>query len=463
MSSHPTSENPHRTTPPVGSVLDETRRLSRLAGPIVVGQVGYVMMGMVDVAVCGHQGGQVLAAVGAGRIFSFGIMLFGLGAIRGIEPIFAQAWGAGERDRMAGALAQSLAFSLALSVPLALLHWTCAPALALLGQPESIIPEAHAYSTARAIGAPAALAFAGLAAWLQGQGQVRAPMVAVLVGNVINLVLDLILVGGLDLGGGWVVPALGAVGCAWASNAVEVAGILLLTWIYREEVRAAARAARVAVLDAVAWKSMLGLGLPVGFQTGLEVWAFNVTGLMVGTLGAAALGAHVIAMQIISLTFMVPFGVGAAASARVGNLVGAGHSWRTTGFIAVGIGASWMAVSALSLLYLSDLVVGVFTSDAAVVAVTLTLLPVAAVFQVADGIQAVAFGVLRGAGDTRVPALANVVAYWCLGLPVGFWVGLRQTGEPWGVWSGLAVGLCVVASLMVVRMWSVSGRPTTRV
>lgn len=449
--------------PPPGSIADETRTLLHLAWPIVLGHVGLVTMGLVDVAVCGWVGADVLAAVGAGRIFAFGILLFGFGALRGVEPIFAQAWGAGERSAMGSALAHCLAFSLVLSVPLAALHFAAGPALRLLGQPTELIPDAQTYASIRAVGVPAAMVFTGLTSWLQGQGRVRAPMVVVAIGNVVNLGLDLLLVRGATLPGVLTVPAMGAAGCAWASTAVDLSFAVILMALCRDGMRAAWQTSWATLLDRAAWQRMLSLGLPVGLQTSLEVWAFNVTGLLVGTLGAAQLGAHVIAMQIISFTFMVPMGVGAAASARVGNLVGAGHRWRRPGFIAVAIGAGWMVLSASVLLLFGEAVVHAFTHDAAVVAITLTLLPVAAVFQVADGIQAVAFGVLRGAGDTRVPALVNVVAYWLLGIPVSYWVGLRLTREPWGVWCGLVVGLAVVSALMTARMWVVSGKHTVRV
>ncbi|HCH61696.1 MAG TPA: hypothetical protein DFR83_02750 [Deltaproteobacteria bacterium] len=463
MASPPPKQPSPPLVQPAGTAWHETRALGQLAWPIVVGQVGMVTMGLVDVAVCGHEGADILAAVGAGRIFSFGVVLFGLGALRGLEPLFAQAWGAGEHQQLPTALARCLAFAFAVSVPIALLHLLCGPALTLLQQPPEIIPAAHEYASIRAVGVPAAFGFSAMAVWLQGQGRVRAPMLVVMIGNVINLILDLILIRGVELGAGWSIPAFGASGCAWASNAVEFSWLLLLGWICRDALRDALRTPRRALWSASAWQTMCSLGLPVGVQTSLEVWAFNVTGLMVGMLGAAALGAHVIAMQIISFTFMVPFGIGAAASARVGNLVGAGHPWRRTGLIAVAMGTAWMAASALLLLVLGETVCRLFTTESKVLAVVLTLLPVAAVFQVADGVQAVAFGVLRGAGDTRVPAMMNVVAYWLVGLPVGWWVGLMVTKEPWGVWSGLVVGLVLVASLMMGRLWLVSGRQTLRV
>jgi MATE family multidrug resistance protein len=127
------------------------------------------------------------------------------------------------------------------------------------------------------------------------------------------------------------------------------------------------------------------------------------------------------------------------------------------------MGAAWMGASAISMLVLGETFIGLFADDATVIALVMTLLPVAAVFQVADGVQAVAFGVLRGVGDTRVPALMNIVAYWVVGLPIGWWVGLHVTGTPGGVWTGLVVGLVVVAVLMLGRMWRVAGRPTQRV
>ena len=456
--------NPHGTgIPPASGVWREAMRLGDLAWPIVLGQVGLVAMGLVDVVVCGWQGEQTLAAVGAGRIWAFGVLLFGFGALRGIEPIFAQAWGAGERSKMAVSLAQTGAFVLLLSVPVVALHLACGPALLWMGQPAEVIPEAAAYSAVRACGVPFSLAYVGLAAWLQGQGRVRAPMAVVGVGNVVNLVVDLLLVGGAELPGGLQIPAYGAVGCAWASTMVEAIGMVLLGGLCAAEVKAAAAVPLRTVFDGSALVRMARLGLPVGAQTGLEVWAFNAAGLLVGTLGTAPLAAHVIAMQIISFTFMVPFGVGGAASARVGNLVGSGQRWGTAGAAAVGIGAGWMVLSAVCLLAFGGPILGLFTDEEVVLGVAVTLLPVAALFQVADGVQAVAFGVLRGAGDTRVPALVNVVAYWVVGIPLGWWWGLQQAGGARGVWLGLAVGLVLVSLLMLARMRQVAARPIQRV
>ena len=122
-----------------------------------------------------------------------------------------------------------------------------------------------------------------------------------------------------------------------------------------------------------------------------------------------------------------------------------------------------MGASAISMLILGERFVRPFATDPTVIAIVMTLLPVAAVFQVADGVQAVAFGVLRGVGDTRIPALMNIVAYWVVGLPIGWWVGLQVTGSPSGVWTGLVVGLVVVAALMLARMGWVSRRPIRRV
>lgn len=446
-----TSDTPIHVSPQ-GTFREETHRLLRLAWPIVVGQVGLVSMGLVDIAVSGRAGEQVLAAVGAGRIWSFGLVLFGFGAIRGLEPIYAQAHGAGNRTRLIGSLGQTLAFVLLLSVPIALAHLACGPVLTWMRQPPEIIPAAAEYCAIRALGVPGALGLSALTAWLQGQGRVREPMVAVLVGNVVNLVLDLLLVRGAQLPLGLTIPAMGAVGCAWATTGVEVVGFGLVAWACWDAFCESARMPIAAAFDRSAWRQMLRLGLPVGGQTALEVWAFNASGLMVGAFGAAALSAHVVAMQVISFTFMVPFGLGAAASARVGNLIGARQPWLRAGIVAIAASALFMSLSSLVLFFWGRGIARGFTDAEGVLAVVAVLLPVAAAFQVFDGVQATASGVLRGAGDTRFPSFVNAVAYWVVGLPISYVLSTSFDGGPAGVWSGLAIGLFIVSIILLARL-----------
>jgi MATE family multidrug resistance protein len=173
---------------------------------------------------------------------------------------------------------------------------------------------------------------------------------------------------------------------------------------------------------------------------------------MMGMLGSVPVAANAVAMNLISITFMIPHGIGAAASTRVGNLIGATLSWRSAAWLAVGTGVAWMAVTSIVLAVVPESLALVFTREVEVVALAAALLPVAAAFQLFDGVQVVIFGVLRGAGDTRVPAVVNLVGYWVCGLPLAYWLGVYHQWGPQWVWGGLVVGLAVVALSLVVRL-----------
>ena len=420
----------------------------------MLGNLGNVALGMVDVAVVGRVGELPLAAVSAGVIWTFGVFLFGMGVLRGLDPAVAQAHGRGDQPRLDRAFGEAVLLSLLLSVPVVLGCLVAAPGLLMLGQDPDVAVLAGDYSRVRALGMPGSLLFVGLAAWLQGQGHMRPPLIATLVGAVVNLGLDLVLVDGARLPGGLTVPALGAVGCAWASTAVAWTKAAVLLPVCG----AGLAGVRGRWGDALrGLPLLLKDGLPIGVQTGLEVWAFNAVGLMVGTFGATAMAAQAVAMQIISFTFMIPFGLGVAASTRVGNLIGAGRPAGRAAVVAVAAGAGWMLLSSLSIAALPGPAARLFTDEAGVIAIAVTLLPVAAFFQVFDGIQAVSFGVLRGAGDTRLPPLINLVGYWLVGLPLGALLAWPLGLGPRGLWWGLVVALVVVAGLLLLRLRSTLG------
>jgi MATE family multidrug resistance protein len=447
--------------PVEATISGEARRLAGLAWPVVLGQVGLMSMGLVDVLVAGRAGEHVLAVVGAGRTWSFSLTLLGLGALHGLDPLFAQAWGAGDHARGEQTLGRGVLLTLLISAPIVGGHLLAGPGLALLAQPAELIPGAHDYSVIRAIGVPFVLLYSLLTRYHQGQGRMRLPMLCVVVGNLVNLALDLSLVQGLTWGP-LTVPALGADGVAMATTTVELSMMVVMAALSGPALRGA-WAARSTLLRPAELRLLLALCLPVAAQVALEAWAFNVAGLMVGTTGATALAAHTIALTLASFTFMVPLGIGGAASTRVGNLLGAGHRWQRAGWLAVGMAALWMLGCGLGLYAFTTPILGLFSSDAAVLAVGATILPIAAAFQLFDGVQASTFGVLRGAGDTRWPSLANLLGYWVLGLPLGWVLSTRGELGAVGVWLGLALGLAVVAVLLLIRLGSVARSGGTRV
>lgn len=450
-----------RVTPAEGPLGDEVRRLLVLAWPVVISQIGLMSMGVVDVVVSGRAGEQVLAAVGAGRNLSFAILLLGMGTLFGLDPLFSQAWGAGDRIGGLRTLGRGAVLATLLAIPVALAHFSAGAVLTALGQPVEIIPIAADYCSVRAIGVFPALMWVLLQRFLQGQGQMRIPMIAVAIGNVLNLGLDLVLVGGATLPGGFEVPAYGAIGVAWATTLVEACMALILVALTWKDIRDAARQGW-ALFESRAILSLLSSGLPVGFQVGLETWAFNLAGILVGTIGATALAAHSVVLTVASLTFMVPLGIGAAGSTRVGNLLGAGLRWQRPGGLAVGLSAAWMFGCGIVLTLLAEPIAQIFSEEAAVWMLTASLLPIAGAFQLFDGIQAATFGVLRGAGDIRLPAVANLIGYWLFGLPLGWWLSQNGMG-PHGVWVGLALGLAAVASLLLLRLRVVARQGGVRV
>jgi MATE family multidrug resistance protein len=199
---------------------------------------------------------------------------------------------------------------------------------------------------------------------------------------------------------------------------------------------------------------MLALGGPIGAQMSLEYGVFAVAGIMMGWIGTAALAGHQVALNLASLTFMVPLGVSAAAAVLVGNAIGRGDmpEARRAALAATVCGVTFMALSALLMLMAPRFLAGLYTNDVAVAAVAITLLPIAGVFQVFDGLQVVAIGILRGAGDTRASMLINILGFWLMGLPVSWWLGVHRGLGPAGLWWGLTIGLVAVSFLLAWRV-----------
>lgn len=421
--------------------MDELRALARLAWPAIVGQLGMMAMGVVDLWAVGTLGKEATAAVGTANTLSFGTLVIAFGAVSGADGLVAQAFGAG-RPREAGThAARAAVVSGVLGVGVIAAHLLAEPIFRAAGQPSEVVPLAGSYARGLAGGLPAAIAFQAVRQLLQGRGLVRPAMLAVLLGNLANLVLVTWFVRGL----GW-----GMGGAAAATSIVR--------WVMLGGLWAIARGALAEsrpdgpVWDRAGLWAAAGVALPVSFQMGLEVWAFGVGVLLAGSLGATEGAAHTVALNLASLSFMVPLGVSTAAATRVGNAIGAGGPWRRPAWTAIAMGAGVMTVSATAFTAAPRALGAFYNDDPAVLDLVARVLPIAALFQLFDGTQVVAFGVLRGRNDLRVPALFNVVGYWLVGLPLAVaLVEVVGVGLP-GVWIGYSVGLGIVASLLLSRL-----------
>lgn len=449
--------------PPVTPASDlraELAALWKLAAPLALASAGWALMGVVDTAVAGHAGPAVQGGTGLGNSLFFAVAVLGLGTMMGLDPLVAQAMGAGDRLRARRLLWQGLWLALAISALLALPLALLSGALSWAGVVPEVAREAAHFLLVRLVGLPAVLFYGALRAYLQGQGRTRPLLLSMLVANLVNLPLAVLFVlGGAGLPG-WAgplrqVPALGSAGSALATTLVTVVQAAVLALAAREP-RGPPPVPRRP--DRTAIRQALRVGLPIGLHSAAEVGVFALVGVLAGRLGAVPLGAHQIVLSVATLSFTLAMGIGSAASVRVGWSVGAGDTpaARRAGLTAFASGGVSMGVAGLLFVLLPGPLARLFTSDAAVAGEASRLFLVAAVFQISDGLQGTGAGVLRGAGDTRFTFAANMVGHWLLGLPVALWLGIHLGLGVTGLWWGLCAGLSVVAAALLLRFLRIS-------
>lgn len=432
----------------------EVRDVARLCAPIVVVQVGLMLMGVVDAAIVARHSAQGLAAVALGNVYFNSFVTIGQGTLMALDPLVAQAVGAKDRPAIERALQRGLLLCALLSIPVSLLLIPGETLLGPLRQPADVVPLAAQYARACIPGVLPYLAFIALRQTVQAFTLVRPVVIAVVVANLANVVLDWALVFG-RLG----FPALGAVGSGWATTICRWVMFLVLLWGSRQAIVPFLRRwSREDLAPGPLWR-MLRLGFPIGLQLWIEFTAFSVALLLVGLLGTLPLAGHQIALMLAALTYMVPLGVAGAAAVLVGHAVGRGdpEAARREAGAALACGVGFMSVSAVGLILGAPWLARAFTPDPGIVAAATVLIPIAGVFQVFDGIQGVSGGILRGAGDTRVPMWSNLAGYALVGIPLGAWLAFsRGWGAP-GIWWGLVAGLAAVAALLGWRVHVIIG------
>lgn len=435
---------------------DELRALVRLAWPTSLGMLAFMGMNVVDTICVGQLGEAQQAAVSITNGWGLSGAVLAFGSVRAIEPIVAQSHGEGDR----GAAGQALLRMLVLCLPLSLLAggwYLLAPlGLRMLGQPESVIPYASAYATVIALSWPIAMVTHTLRTFLQSLGIVRPAMVATVLGTLLKAPLNLLLMYGYGP-----IPALGVAGAAWATVVVDLVVLALLAWAARDTL--AAYWPEKPSLEPTHLLHLLRVGLPLGVQMGTEFWAFSMTAVMMGWIGERAMAAHAAALNLSSVSFMLPLGVATAAAARVGHRFGAGEDWGLAARAALLLGVGTQLFSGAIFWFLGPWLVAPYSPDLDVRALAATLMPIAAAFQLFDGMQVIGFAILRGAGDVRVPTVANLLGYYVFGLPFAYWLGVRGGGGPASIWWGLSLGLGVVAVFLLVRIRFVHRRGGVRV
>ena len=427
----------------------EAAAVVRLATPVVMVQVGMMLMGTVDAMMLGRHSELALAAGALGNSVSFGLISFPMGILMALDPLIAQAYGAERHGRVSRHLKRGLILAAALSVPLSLAMWRTEGALRFVGQKPEIIAESAAYIRTLIIGNLPFLLFIVFRQALQAMSLVRPAAIAIVIANIFNVFANYVLIFGH-----YGFPALGVIGSAYATSMSRCVMFLCLTlaaWpVLRRYLRGPWRA---AMIPGSFWQT-LRLGVPIGIHTSLEMWLFMTVALMMGNLGARELAAHQIALSLAALSFMMPMGISGAAATRVGNAIGRmdPSGARRSAAVCLALGAGVMSTSALAFWLMPGHLSRLFTNEAGVIAVAVTLLPIAAAFQIFDGLQVVSLGALRGAADTRFPAVIALVGFWFLGLPLAAYLGYQTDLGPRGLWWGLTLGLSSVAVLLLFRL-----------
>jgi MATE family, multidrug efflux pump len=433
----------------VTAIRSEIRYLGALAWPVAATQLSTMLMGTVDTLMVGRVSVAALDAASLANVWIYGTFFLASGIIFGMDPIVAQAHGAGDGRRAGLALQHGIALALLLSVPTALLWLAGERFLALMGQDPALARDAQRYILVQLPSIPCFLVYSALRQYLQGREIVRPALWVILIANVLNAFFNWLLVFG-HAG----MPRLGLLGAGIATSLTRSLSLLgLALWVTGFGLHRGAWvpwSRRALALRGLA--EILGYGLPVAVQMSLEYWAFSGATLIAGLLGPTELAAHTIVLNLAALTFMVPLGISQAAMTRVGNLIGGRRRTdaQRAAWVALGLGAGVMAAAATAFIGLRAWLPRIYTEDAAVIALATVILPIAGTFQVFDGTQVVGCGVLRGMGRTRPAAVFNGVAYWILGLPLGCWLALRAGWGLPGIWWGLCFGLAVVATSVVV-------------
>ncbi|MDQ3341000.1 MAG: MATE family efflux transporter [Myxococcota bacterium] len=424
----------------------ETRAQLALAIPLSLQQIGVQLMGSVDAAMLGHYSDSALAGAGIGNNLLFAITAVAMGIVLGLDSIVPRAIGAGRIEDARRSLAAGLRLAFLIGAATTLLVVASPFLLHLTNTPDDVVRDAKLYVYVRAIGVVPLLLSMAIRAYLSARSTTRPLIIAVVAGNIVNAGLDLILIFGVDSIG---LPPMGVAGAGIATVIVQ----LVIIAVYFFAVRSLDGTAQLPVHSRADMKEIVRYGAPVGGQLLAEIGIFGLATVLAAHLGKVPAAAHSIALNLSSITFSLAMGIGSATSVRVGHAIGAGDRAlaRRRGIIGLQLGLAAMATFASIFVIAPQVLTRIFTEDAFVIAATIPLLQIAALFQLSDGTQAIGAGALRGLGETRATLIGNVIGHYGIGLGISltlaFGVGM---GAP-GLWWGLSAGLTATAIYLVLR------------
>jgi multidrug resistance protein, MATE family len=441
------------------SIRSEFLPMLKIAVPVVMAELGWMTMGVVDTVMVGRLGPQAISAAGVGNAIHIAFAIFGMAVMLGLDTLVSQAYGRKDIRDCHRWFFDGLTLAGLMTLPIMALLTLVWFAIPVLGFHAEVRPLIESYLGILMFSTPFLLGYAVCRRYLQAMHAVTPVMFALVMANIVNALGNYVFVYG-HFG----FPAMGVAGSAWAtviSRAFMLSALLFAVWrIDRARTREAGidthglwRVERS--FDPVRLRRLLALGLPAASQVGAEVGVFALATAMSGMLDPISSAAHQIALNMAGVAFMVPLGLGSAGAVRVGHAVGARDRERASaaGWTAIALSVAFMLIAASTFVLIPRQLIGLFSTDASVLSVGTSLLLLAALFQLFDGVQGVITGTLRGIGDTRTAMIVNLVAHWAIGLPVSYLLCFVLGWGVYGLWIGLSLGL-IVTGIILLYVWT---------
>jgi MATE family multidrug resistance protein len=439
------------------AVREQVKTTFLLAYPVMLSQLGQVAVGVADSMMVGRLGALELAASSLANSIFFVALMFGIGISMGLTPLVSNAYGKGKTNQISRLFSNSLLINFLAGVVLFGLVLLFSQSLSLLNQPEEVEALALPFLLIITASLVPLMVFQAFKQFVEGLSQTKQAMFITIAANLVNVFLNWLLIWGH-----WGFPELGFLGAAWATLISRVLMMVLMGAYVLTSKRY--RNFKIKIFrfkpNWTLCQRILKIGVPTGFQFIFEVSAFSAAAIMMGWIGVNALAGHQIALNLASISYMMATGLATAGMIRVSHYIGKEDykGMREAGMVAFGLVATFMFVCALLFFVLRFLLPTLYIDDPQVISLAASLLVLAGLFQLSDGIQVVGLGVLRGLEDVKVPTVVTFLAYWGLGLPLGYFLAFTMGFAEKGIWIGLLIGLTLTAGMLLYRFDQLSKR-----
>ncbi|SIN70698.1 MATE family efflux transporter [Algoriphagus halophilus] len=437
------------------TIKDHFKITFNLAFPVMLSQLGQVSVGVADSMMVGRLGALPLAAASLGNSIFFVILMFGMGVSMGITPLVSVAEGKGKPNRISRLFQHGLWINIIASFLLTSIVLILAQGLHFLDQPEEVVSLTIPYLFVITASLLPFMIFQTFKQFAEGLSQTKQAMYITIFCNLVNVFLNWVLIFG-KLGA----PEMGLMGAGWATLLSRILMPIMMGWyvLKAKRYQVFQLSMNLKKWSLPMFSRILNVGIPTGFQYIFEVSAFSTAAIMMGWLGVNALAGHQIAINLASISYMMVAGLSTAGMIRVSNQIGRANfkAMKEAGMVVYAMSMIFMATTALIFITFRNFLPTLYIDDPAVISLSSSLLVIAGLFQLSDGAQVIGLGVLRGMEDVKVPTYVTLIAYWILGLPLGYLLAFEFGFGAKGIWYGLLIGLSVTAFLLYFRFRKLS-------